>query len=232
VKIVDGSFQWYVRSIVVQSRESRGPLLTSNVPEEGTDLPTRWQPRLAARSSEFVTTHPGFQWSEFQQLVRSTATELQNAWTVRDWERVRPLESDTLFQTHRYWIDAYLKQHLRNVVDGYAIGPIEMVKISTDAFYDAITVRMFASGRDYTVDDSGKIVGGSHDSVRRWSEYWTFIRARATQSVPSATVSCPNCGASVVVGTSGICEHCGGKLTSGEFGWVLSRIEQDEAYQG
>jgi len=36
----------------------------------------------------------------------------------------------------------------------------------------------------------------------------------------------------VVVGTSGICSHCGGKLTGGEFGWVLSRIEQDESYAG
>jgi hypothetical protein len=27
-------------------------------------------------------------------------------------------------------------------------------------------------------------------------------------------------------------EHCQGKVTSGEFDWVLSRIEQDEAYRG
>jgi hypothetical protein len=31
---------------------------------------------------------------------------------------------------------------------------------------------------------------------------------------------------------SGSCEHCGAHVTSGEFDWVLSRIEQDESYGG
>jgi hypothetical protein len=31
---------------------------------------------------------------------------------------------------------------------------------------------------------------------------------------------------------AGSCEHCNAKVTSGEFDWVLSRIEQDEAYAG
>ena len=37
--------------------------------------------------------------------------------------------------------------------------------------------------------------------------------------------------AQVTVGASGICEYCGGKLTRGEFDWVLSRIEQDDSYR-
>ena len=90
-------------------------------------------------------------------------------------------------------------------------------------------------GRDYTVagvNGGEKVVAGSKDNVRSWSEYWTFIRTRGTQSDPSRTVSCPNCGATVEVGQTGICRHCGGKLGGGDFGWVLSRIEQDEAYTG
>jgi hypothetical protein len=31
---------------------------------------------------------------------------------------------------------------------------------------------------------------------------------------------------------SGECAHCGTHVTSGEFDWVLSKIEQDEAYRG
>ena len=31
---------------------------------------------------------------------------------------------------------------------------------------------------------------------------------------------------------AGSCTHCNAKVTSGEFDWVLSRIEQDEAYSG
>lgn len=232
VKIEDGSFQWYVRSIVTLSRESRGPLLTSNVEEQGTDLPTIRDPRLHQRKKEFEANHPGFRWEDAITRAREIATKLQDAWTSRDWERVRSLETEPLFQTHRYWIDAYIKQRLKNVVDDFKIQTSEPVKVDDDPFYDAITVRQWASGRDYTVDENGNLVAGLRDSVRRWSEYWTLIRSRATQADPSKTVACPNCGAAVVIGPSAICSHCGGKLTSGSFDWVLSRIEQDEAYAG
>jgi hypothetical protein len=31
---------------------------------------------------------------------------------------------------------------------------------------------------------------------------------------------------------AGRCNHCDAKITSGEFDWVLSKIEQDESYTG
>lgn len=228
VKIESGAFQWYVRSITVLSRETRGPLLTSNVPEQGTDRPTVFQPHFAQKKSAFEAEHPEFRWDAFEQRVRAIAKELQDAWTARDWERVRPLETESLFQMHRYWIDAYIRQNLRNVVDGFTITRVVPVRIGSDAFYESITVRLYAEGRDSTVDASGNVVGGSKTSLRRWSEYWTFIRTKITSNAP---VACPNCGASVHAGSTGICSFCGGKITVGHFEWILSRIEQDEAYR-
>jgi hypothetical protein len=31
---------------------------------------------------------------------------------------------------------------------------------------------------------------------------------------------------------AGVCDYCNGKVSSGEFDWVLSKIEQDESYGG
>ncbi|HWN68682.1 MAG TPA: transporter, partial [Haliangium sp.] len=224
VRVESGAFNWYVRAITLLNRETRGPLLTSDVPEQGTDRPTVWQPRFADRRGEFNAAHPGFDWAAFQQRVVAIANELQEAWSARDWERVRPLESESLFQMHRYWIDAYRRQQLRNIVDGFRVQRVEPVKIDTDAFYESVTVRVWAEGRDYTLDNDNKVVSGSQQRLRRWSEYWTFIRTRTGGADQRA---CPNCGAPVRVGQTGICDYCGGKLTSGEFDWVLSRIEQD-----
>jgi predicted lipid-binding transport protein (Tim44 family) len=205
--------------------------LTSNVPERGTDFPTVLQPRLAEVRAAFEAAKPGFSWPAFEARVRTIARELQDAWTARDWERVRPLESDSLFQMHRYWIDAYKKQRLRNIVADFEIGRVEIVKIDADAFYESITVRIFAQGRDHTVDDADRVIAGSKTELRRWSEYWTFIRSRAA-AAGGGKMPCPNCGAEVTAGATGICEYCGGKLTRSDFDWVLSRIEQDEAYGG
>ncbi|HEX6094980.1 MAG TPA: Tim44-like domain-containing protein [Thermoanaerobaculia bacterium] len=231
VKIESGAFQWYVRSIALLNRETRGPLLTSNVPEQGTDRPTVWQHQFARHLQTFNAAHPGFDWVAFQARVRDIAVELQEAWTARDWERVRPLESEGLFQMHRYWIDAYRRQRLKNVVADFRVTRIETVKIDSDAFYESVTVRIWAEGRDHTVDENGRVVSGSATELRRWSEYWTLIRSRGVDAGVQSR-SCPNCGARVALGATGVCEFCGGKLTAGEFGWVLSRIEQDEAYVG
>ena len=230
VKIDSGAYHWFVRAIPSISRETRGPLLTANVPEQGTNIPTVYQPHFAGEKAAFEAAHPGFRWDEFSARVQEIAVELQDAWTARDWERVRPLETENLFQMHRYWIDAYKKQGLKNAAGGFEVTAIEPVKITSDAFYEAITVRIFARGHDYTTDDRGQVVSGSMTEVRRWSEYWTFIRTRG--GTVHKTRKCPNCGATVDAGATAICPYCAGKLTAGEFDWVLSRIEQDEAYAG
>jgi ribosomal protein L37AE/L43A len=232
VKIQGGAFQWYVRSVTLVSREERGPLLTSDVPEEGTSRPTVLQECFADARAAFEAAHPQFVWEAFEARVRQIATDLQTAWSSRNWEAVRPLETESLFQMHRYWIDAYLKQKLHNVVDAFAVTRVEPVKIATDAFYESITVRLWAQGCDHTDDESGRVVSGSKSDLRQWSEYWTLIRTRSAAAGGAKAMSCPNCGAPVAVGATGVCASCGGKLSSGDFDWILSRIEQDESYEG
>jgi hypothetical protein len=232
-RIDSGEFQWYVRNITLTSREAKGPLLTSNVPEVGTNYPSVIQPNFQNHRAEFERNNSTFSWGHFQARARLIFDELQAAWSTLNWERARPHETDNLFQMHQYWIDAYKRQHLRNVLDQCTVTAMQPVKVTEDAFYNSITLRIGAQGYDYTVDDAGKVVSGSKTSLRQWSEYWTFIRNRnAKPAAARADLNCPNCGAPLKVNTVGICEFCGGKITSGEFDWVLSRIEQDESYGG
>jgi hypothetical protein len=232
-KIESGEFQWYVRNIELLGREARGPLLTSDVAEEGTNLPSVVQPNFAEIRAAFEKNNPAFSWGEFQARARVIFDELQGAWSNLAWERARPHETDNLFQMHQYWIEAYKRQHLNNRVDQCRITALQPVRIKEDAFYVSITLRIGAEGYDYTVDQQGNIVSGSNTSLRTWSEYWTFIRSRQAKSMEAkADLNCPNCGAPLKVNSAGICEFCGGKITSGEFDWALSLIEQDESYRG
>ncbi len=232
-KVNSGEFQWYVRSITTLHREAKGPLLTSEVPEVGTDYPTITQPNFPAVRTAFEQNDPSFSWADFQARARLIFNELQAAWSMLNWERARPHETDSIFQMHRYWIDAYQRQRLRNALDKCQITAMQPVKIKVDAFYNAITLRIFAEGYDYTVDKTGRVVAGSNKNLRRWSEYWTFIRNSKAKPGPArADLNCPNCGAPLKINATGICEFCGGKITSGEFDWVLSKIEQDESYTG
>lgn len=232
-KIESGEFQWYVRSVTTLHREAKGPLLTSDVQEVGTNYPTITQPNFPAVRTAFEQNDPSFSWADFQARARLIFNELQAAWSLLNWERARPHETDSIFQMHRYWIDAYQRQGLRNALDKCQITAMQPVKIKVDAFYNSITLRIFAEGYDYTIDKNGRVVAGSNKNLRRWSEYWTFIRNSKAKPGPArADLNCPNCGAPLKINATGICEFCGGKITSGEFDWVLSKIEQDESYAG
>jgi Tim44-like domain len=232
-KIESGEFQWYVRTIQTLSREARGPLLTSDVPEAGTLNATIMQPNFPAVRAAFEQNNPDFKWGDFQARARMIFNELQNAWSTLQWEKARPFETDNIFQMHRYWIEAYKAQKLRNALDQCQITAMQPAKIKVDSFYNSITLRIFAQGYDYTVDQSGGVVAGSNRNLRKWSEYWTFVRyCKAKPAAARADLNCPNCGAPLKVNAVGICEFCGGKITSGEFDWVLSKIEQDESYTG
>ena len=76
------------------------------------------------------------------------------------------------------------------------------------------------------------MVGGNRTRERAYSEYWTLVRGTSRQGPAKAEPVCPNCGAAMNVIMAALCGHCGVKLNSGAFDWVLSRIEQDEVYGG
>ena len=197
--------------------------------ERGTDFPTVCDPRLPAAKRAFDGRHPEHSWPAFEERVRAAFLALQEAWSRREWERARPFETDALFQTHRFWMERYAAFALVNRVEEVAVTRITLAKIDLDAFYESITVRIFAQALDWTEDAGGNVVGGSKMAPRAFSEYWTFLRAiPGTVAQPS---NCPACGAPLTPGGGAtVCASCGGKLAGGGFDWVASRIEQDDAY--
>jgi hypothetical protein len=159
--------------------------------------------------------------------------EFQVAWSSRDLARMRPFLSDPLFSAQMYWVEEYKRQRLRNITERARITGLELARVSRDKFFDAITVRLYGTGLDYTVsDDTGAVVSGSRSSERKYTEYWTFIRASQRRGPIRADLVCAHCGAPLKLTVAGHCEYCRVKLTMGEYDWVLSRIEQDEVYAG
>jgi predicted lipid-binding transport protein (Tim44 family)/DNA-directed RNA polymerase subunit RPC12/RpoP len=237
----DGRFHWVVRKVEVLSRRRRETVAFPRSGEEaGTALPTIYHPSLRVQLAALKQRNPDFDMARFQERVRETFTLLQEAWTEMQWSRARPYVTDHLYDSQRYWIERYRKQGLNNRVEQLTIQRIVPVKIGADAFFESITVRIWAEALDYTVDREGKVVEGSKKRNRRFSEYWTFIRRlpdqrrkRAEPQDAEAAFSCPNCGAPIEeLGQSGICPYCDSRIVTGEFDWIVSLIEQDEAYRG
>jgi predicted lipid-binding transport protein (Tim44 family) len=228
-----GLTQWEVAGIPVANRRPLTPpeldVDEGGGIERGTERETVCDPRLPAAKRTLEGRHPDHAWPAFDARVRTAFLTLQDAWSRRDWERARSFETDALFQAHRFWMERYTAFGLVNRVEQVAVTRVALAKIELDAFYESITVRIFASALDWTEDAAGRVAGGSKTVPRAFSEYWTFLRAIPGSVAPPK--NCPSCGAPLPQGGGSIvCASCGGRLVGDAPDWVASRIEQDDAY--
>lgn len=229
-----GRFDWTVHHVSLRGQEQRPPPLTHHAEEVGTNDRTRFMPGIQEAHAALIAEDPSTAPEQLDRRVRTIHAELNAAWTALDLRRVRPFVSDSLFNYLQYWIDAYRAQGLRNVLERPEVLRMVIVKLERDRYFDAITVRIWARSIDYTAwAKSGERISGSAKHPRTYSEYWTLIRGAGVRGAPASATNCPNCGGPLDrVNMAGACEYCGAHLTRGEFDWVLSKIEQDEAYAG
>lgn len=228
-----GRFAWLVSERRVLSRELRPPALTSDVQEVGTNAPSLVSPDQQQAWQALVARDPALNEADLQARISLIFDQVNHAYSALDLQPVRGLLSDGMFDYLRYWTDAYRAQGLRNVLETAHIARVQRVKVQSDRYFDAITFRVWASGLDYTIDvRTNHLVSGSNQRPRDYSEYWTLIRAAGVRGQARADANCPSCAAPLSVTMAGNCSHCSAHITRGEFDWVLSKIEQDEAYEG
>ncbi|MCA9551101.1 MAG: TIM44-like domain-containing protein [Myxococcales bacterium] len=232
-KVDEGRFEWSVVEIQTVRKEPRGPGLGHHAPEQGTTLRTISSPTLKGDLEALRARNPSFDLGAVERRLHLIHHELNVGWTAQDWRRARPFTSDPLFQSQVYWMDAYRRAGLINVTENARVVRLEVVAVMQDRWYEALTFRVFATGLDYTVASADRrLVSGSNRQERPFSEYWTLIRSAGVDRPTLDRPNCPNCGAALDVNMAGECKHCESRIISGEFDWVLSRIEQDEAYAG
>jgi predicted lipid-binding transport protein (Tim44 family)/ribosomal protein L37E len=229
----NGRFDWVVEQISLTSCDERPPTLTTEVAERGTDLPTYHHPGVDAAWQALLRDDPAISEPALRARLEMIYTQLNLAWTQLDLRPARGLVSDGLYDYLSYWVAAYRSQRLRNVLADMRITHTEIAKLTRDRYFDALTIRIWATGKDYVVrDPGGEHVRGARHRERAYSEYWTLIRTAQRKAAPITTPACSNCGAPLQITQSGECEHCGAHVTAGEFDWVVSKVEQDDSYRG
>lgn len=237
--VTKGGYHWNVREVEVENHWTQKADEVGGGGGGGGDddpAPTAVDRDLASEKRAFLARYPGFSFEDFGEQVTATYLALQAAWTERRFEKARPYESDTIFQTHRFWMESFKRFRKTNVLEDVRVERLTVVKVARDAYFDSITVRIWMSMIDYTKDDeTGRVLSGDPKTPTRSTEYWTFVRRSgfdARRAVSDPGKNCPSCGAPVKINMQGVCEHCSSKVTSGKFGWVLSRIDQDSVYTG
>ena len=228
-----GQFEWVVTGIQLIQEEQRPPMLTGHAAERGTQLATVWHGEVDQRLAAFQEHDPSCAIEGVGARLAQIYDELNKAWSSLDLTNARPYVSDSIYNYLNYWVTCYNQQGLVNKMENAKITRWVIAKVVHDKHYIALTCRVWGSGLDYTTEQqSGKVVGGSRSKPREYTEYWTIIRGAEVKASPRVDKQCPNCAAELKISMAGICEFCNAHVTSGEFDWVLSKIEQDESYRG
>jgi hypothetical protein len=238
-ELVDtGEFDWRVAAVEVRERAAisltgaDGGAESENEHEEaGTALATVVDPEAHDRFEALVRRDQSQHWGDFVARATMIFQTFQRAWSNDDLPLMRPFLSDNLYAVQAQYLADARAAGLRNQVEDPVLISVELARVLHDRYFDAVTVRLRASCKDFTLDRHGKLVAGSRTRPRVYTEYWTLIRSATRQGGARADSLCPHCGATHQVNMAGECRHCHVKITAGTFDWVLSRIEQDEVYR-
>lgn len=241
-RIYSRKFDWYVSNKKTKYHNVlKQTDLFYYAPEKGTSRKTFVHYKFVDNLKLFAKNHDITNLTTFKtkftdNIVKPVFLEMYHAWSELKWEKVRHLLTDRLWESNLFWIDAYKHYKVVNKLDKIFINEIEFANLEIDKFYEAITVRVFASCIDYVQNiATGKVIAGNNKNYTVFSEYWTFIRRTGIEkSVDTIDVhKCPNCGANAdKMGQSAVCEYCNTKISTGEFSWILSAIIQDDVYRG
>lgn len=174
---------------------------------------------------------PAFDEQVFYRRVTIAFLKIQNAWSQQDLQTVRAFISDAVYERFNIQFDEQRLLGYRNAMGNINVRNVRIAQVRSDHFFDELSVRIDASAADYKVSlVNGSRLHGSDDSGP-FTEIWSFLRRRGTQTVPRKDGliedCCPNCGASIAINRNANCAHCGAMLRSGQYDWVLAEITQE-----
>lgn len=173
---------------------------------------------------------PMFSAENFMAFSKEVFIKLQSAWTERNWEEIRPFESNELYEQHRQQLQQYIDTKRINIVDRVSVRQTYLNSFTQDGDKETLKMTLKAVMKDYIInEETEKVLEGNPNQDMYMVYTLTFIRKAGVKTVEGTdqkhTTNCPNCGAPTNITSAGKCEYCGSIITTGEHDWVLSNLE-------
>lgn len=173
---------------------------------------------------------PNFSEEKMLSWAKDLFVKLQNAWTAREWEPMRPFETETLFEQHKSQVQNYIDTNRINVMDRIAVNYATIYHFRQEGDRDILEIALKSTMKDYIIDATTKQVLEGNKSQDRVNVYKLTFERKTGVLTPEGTAelkttNCPNCGAPTMITSAGKCDYCGSVITTGANTWVLSGLE-------
>ena len=175
---------------------------------------------------------PMFDEDRFLSQVKLVYLQLQSAWTEKDWNSVRNLESTSLYEQHLTQLQEHIRAKTTNVLERVRVEDSKIKDfIENPDGNDRIEVILSSTMRDYIRnDETGRVIEGDPTKDLFTVYRMVFLREHGAQTEiikNSEVVSdhCPNCGAPLTIDSIDKCEYCQASLKHNPKDWVLDVYE-------
>ena len=194
------------------------------------NIPPMFPYNATEQITEFIKQNDeNFDTEQFLLWAKNIFIIIQTAWAKRDWEKIRTIEKEELFEQHNTQLQEYIRLGRINIMENINVIDAYLHKLVIDENFENLTVSLRATMNDYIINEkNGKVLMGNKNEVFDTIYQMTFTRRKGikTNLINGLIVNvCPHCGATVESASAGVCQYCGSVVHSGEFNWVLSNLE-------
>ena len=178
---------------------------------------------------DLAVTDPSFDANAMQEKISNLYVQMQNCWTDKNIESLRPYFTDAFFTQMERQLNGLKSRGLTNHVDRIAVLGVNLRGFYKQGGDEHLIVELRTRIVDYTVQDSDKkLVSGDRNREKFMTYDWDMCRAEGsvtTREGAMQSVSCPGCGAPLSINTTAKCPYCGRVVTLDEHDWALCAIK-------
>ena len=156
-----------------------------------------------------------------KHMAFETFVAIQNAWMDFDYDKLRALCTDELYNTYTAQLDALKIKNGKNIMTAFDNEEIKIIGIKEENKIVTVEVYLRCTFYDYVINNKTKeVIRGSKDYTLTNNYEMQFVRKTNNKK---KKVKCPNCGAEINTVVSTKCEYCGSTIVIAANEFVLSK---------
>ena len=178
--------------------------------------------------SSIKSKDPAFNKDEFLERAKKAFVIVQEGWSNRDLRKAEAFLADGTYEQFQIQINTMKADHEIDLMNDIDIKKAVIVRLSSKAGYDSLSVQFTVSAINYRIDDRTNAFKNGSRNSEEFTEIWTFMRRTGSKTIKNGLIEgyCPNCGAQIEGSRLSKCPSCSSLLRSGQHDWILAGITQ------
>lgn len=170
--------------------------------------------------NEIKTYLPDHTLGSLKHMAYQKFIEIQNAWMNFEYDRLRELCTDELYNTYKAQLEVLKMKDQKNIMTNFNLQEIRIIEIFATSEIISVGVYLRVSFYDYVINcKTNEEVQGTKDTMITNNYKMKYVVSRNRKVIDK----CPNCGAPVDAVTSKECEYCGSTIVFDSKDFVLSK---------